>query len=866
MAASNTPKPPKRADQFLRWFCKSEWVEPILGDLHEQFPEEFSQRGKQKAHLWYWYQVFHFLRPFALKSVYPTLSSMILFKHYVKFAWRNLGKHWQEHAMNLLSLSVGLACFIFIFLFLKEETSYDQHLPDYEQLHRIAIDFVDEKGSRIPDATTPPALTTALLAEVSEIESATRLFPSWGRRFLLGPDAEHKFYEKEVLRVDSSFLDVFGFELLAGDPETALDAPTNMIITESKAQKYFGTMDVIGKTVTFFDGEGKDFTISAVAKDVPANTHFTFDFLVPLTFSNLNTHWGWYNFYTYVKLHKGSNISTVEPQLAPLFRKHDPENLNIIYSQPVKDIHLHSKLKWELAVNGNIQTVYIFAALALFVLLISFINFINLTIAHSTKRTREVGLRKVFGAYRKSLISQFLIESSIILAISLVIGCFLAELLFQQMGGLLGRDISIRDPQNLPYLLGLIGLLLLPALLAVLYPATNFSKLNIAGMMKGVVNKSGVTVKGARRVLLVIQYAVSVCMIIGSIVVYQQLSHIQQTDIGFNKDQVMIIPNTTDVRNVQSLQQEILQIAEVEDIALSSGVLGGINWTTGVGVPESIVMNFISVSLGYLEMMDIELIEGRSFSADFPADSTSFHMVVNEQAMRELGMDYDMVGKEFPAYRDGDSTRMGKIVGIVEDFHFTSFREEIKPFAFFNTNDRLPYLSIQLKQADAQEAIQKIQAVWERNTLGIPFEYYFLDTALAEQYEQEKRLSKVLLALTFLALFIAFMGMFAMANLNIKDRLKEIAIRKVLGASVPDITWLISWRFILMVIIANLIAGPLAYLGVQNWLNEFAYRIDIEIWMFLLAAGLTLLLAWAVVGLQSIQAASRNPVDKLSYE
>jgi len=414
--------PPKSADHFLGWFCRDEMLEEIKGDLHEFYRIDRGAKSPWKANLSYWYHVLHFLRPFALKEKRHHSNNIIMYRSYIKFAWRNVLKHKASTFMNVLSLGVGIACFIFIFIYLKGELSYDKFHQDANRIYRVAIDFVDSNGRRLPDATTPPALGPAMKRDFPEVESSVRVFPNWGNKFLLGVSEDKKFYEEDLIRTDSTFFDVFSFPMLYGDPQSALENPDQMVITRSAAKKYFGRENVLGETMTLFGTENTIFRISGILEDVPINSHFKFDFLTRITFENIEQNWGWYNYYTYIKLIPKADIATLEPKLQPFFESYlgEREYYNIIYSQPLTDIHLKSNLKWELEANGDIYNVYIFSALAIFVLVISCINYLNLTLAESLKRFKEVGVRKVFGAQKRSLIGQFTVETFLIILISTI--------------------------------------------------------------------------------------------------------------------------------------------------------------------------------------------------------------------------------------------------------------------------------------------------------------------------------------------------------------------------------------------------------------------------------------------------------------
>ena len=538
--ATKTHSTPRLVNRFLLWFCKDELVESIEGDLFEQYQFDRSSKSKIQADLAYFIHVLNFIRPFALKTT-KTSSRNIMTRHYFSFAFRNILKHKPHSAMNILSLAIGIACFIFIFTYVKDEMSYDKFHTDYQRIYRIPIDFINDNGERLPDATTPPALAPALKNEFAEIEEVVRIFPMWGGSYMMGPNPDNLFHEEEILRVDPSFLKLFDFTLLKGIPDSALNQPTNIILTERMAKKYFGDTPAMGKSVIVNSGTEREFTVTGIVNDVPYNSHFTFDFLMPITFSNIDENWGWYNYYTYVKLQKNATIEQLEPKLQPMFESHieidEGELPNIIYSQALEDIHLYSQLKWELGQNGDINNIYFFSALGIFVLIVSLINYLNLSIAMAFNRSKEVGVRKVFGAYKSFIGKQLLVESFLLLFTSLVLGILFSEVLLTAFEPLMGKKLSVFQPENMQFLALMSIVTVSIGLLAGLYPAfhmSSFSTSRIVKVMLGTAGSSG-SVEGIRKGLLVFQFSISVIMIVGTITVYQQLEFFRKYDLGFNK-------------------------------------------------------------------------------------------------------------------------------------------------------------------------------------------------------------------------------------------------------------------------------------------------------------------------------------------
>ena len=862
-------RPPRLAQRILHWLCKDELLEEIEGDLEEYYLKERETTPAWRANLSYWFHALHFLRPFALKRKRQNSNILIMYNSYFKFAWRNILKHKGSTGLNVLSLSVGIACFIFVFIYIKGELSYDKFHKDYQDIYRVAIDLVDSNGNRLPDATTPPALAPVLKEAFPEVAQSVRLFPSWGTKFLIGTDESNRFYEEGVLRTDSTFFDVFTFKPLFGNLESALNAKDNIVVTESMAKKYFGRTDVLGETLTLYSGINAKFKVAAVIEDVPKNSHFKFDFLSRISFSNIDNNWGWFNYYTYIRLRPGAQVASLEPKLQPFYESSidEEEYYNIIYTQPLTDIHLKSDLKWELEANGNIDNIYIFAALGFFILVISCLNYLNLTVSGTLKRFKEVGVRKVFGAHKTSLVSQFIIETVLVVFLSIVLGSFLAELLFRNLQDIIGTEVSLFQPENILILLAITGIVMVFGILAGLYPALHLSSFKVANAVRGVFNKSGKSILGLRKVLLVIQFSISVFMIFGTLGVYKQLKYVQSVDKGLSPEQVIVIENASSVANQELLKTELEKIPNVQSAAISSGVIGKLNWTTSVGYPDEFLLNFINMEPDYVETMGLEIIAGRNFEKDRPTDSEGNTIIMNETGFKELGLSFEDIGKSVPLEVVNDTTIVrGEIIGVVKDFNFAGYKSSVKPFAFFYRKGSMNYLNVKIGTTNVSETLRSIEDTWSEVGNGSSLEYFFLEQTYADLYAQETRLSTLMKYLTGLAVFIAVIGMFAITNMNLRDRRKEIAIRKVLGGSVTKVSGLIISKFLILVLIANAIAIPMAYYFVQGWLNDFAYRTSLGLLVFIVAFGATMLIAWVTVGVQSWVAASSNPVNNLRSE
>ncbi len=858
------PKPPVLATWILQRFCKDDLVEEIVGDLEEYFLQYSKKYPMWRARLYYWFHVVSFLRPYSLKKSQKPNNWIMLISN-LKFSVRYLSKHRTNTLLNITSLSVGIGCFIFISIYLKEEISFDTFHKDHERIHRVVIDFVND-GVRIPDATSPPALSVALKEKLPEVEFSTRLFPTWGSKYLVWTDPNSRFYEEEVLRVDPDFLHVFDFKIIDGNKDELLNDPSKVVLSERMVSKYFGDVNPIGKEIVFNRGQDQTYIVSGILENIPSNSHFSFDFLMPLhiTSFNIDESWGWYNFYTYIKLKENTDQEVFEGKLQPLYDEYNVEEdeSNIIYSQQLADIHLKSALKWELGSNNNMSNIRIFSAIGIFIVLISFINFLNLTIGNLIRRTKEVGVRISFGAKRGNLMSQFVIEILIVSMISVFIGILLAEVFLRSQADLFGREVELFTIENLTVITLLVGSIVLLSLCISILPALQFASLKkVNDLFRGKSSRLDI-----KKILLIAQFMISSIMLVGTVTVYQQLNFFRNTDKGFSMDQVLVVENASAIQNQGVLLNKLNEIPGVEEAGLSDGVIGKINWTFTVGYPNPFLMNYTVVTPSYFETMEIEFVEGRNFNEEIETDGQGLTMIINETALKAFGVEKEKIGESIVMDSENDSLVYGKILGVVRDFHFADFKSEIKPYAFFYREESKQNLTLRLNPVGLGNTIDQVEGIWNEMVMGVPFESYFLDQSFARLHASEERLSKVMLYLTILSIFISVIGMLSIVNIVIKNRLKEVAVRKVLGASVNNVVQLLTNNFLMLVILANLIGLPIAYFMIKEWLTGFAYRIELGPGLFIFSIGLTLVLVMITVGFRSFQAATTKLTDRLRDE
>ena len=789
---------------------------------------------------------------------------------YLKLAWRTLVKNKIFSLIIISGLTLGYAACIMIYLHVRNELSYDTHNNDYDRVYRVVKDFVNEDNNFLPDATTPSALAWAIKQEIPEIEEATKFMPNWGAKFLVRY-GDNVFYEEGRYRADSSILKVFTYKFLEGNSASALSKPQSVVISRSMEKKYFGDEQALGKTIEIGEGDNKGFAVTGVIEDIPEQAHFHFDFIISLgsNSAQLNSNWGNYFWYTYIKLKPGTSIEQVEPKIIELYKKHDPNGKNRYYTQALSDIHLQSKLKWELEANSDITFVRIFVMVGIFILFIAAINYINLSISLSFNRSKEVGIRKVSGAHGGKLVYQFLTESILTSGFSVLISLALVEALLPILNEEFGTNLRSFTQQPLELTGLIIGTALVIGLLSGLYPALYLSAFKPVQVLKGVFQPGNQNL-WLRKGLVVLQFTISIALIAGTILVIRQVNFIQNKDLGFEKERVLIIDNLENLtdNNLQNLREELAQIPQVENVGGSNGIFGGQNGASGAvvkGSTDGALLNFSVVDHDYLAVMNLQFKHGRNFSREFPSDTLD-RVILNEAAVRDLGIQGDPIGVLITDDPGADTVRYFTIIGVVKDFHFANLRNEIKPFMFLLDAKGVDNFAVRISSSDFPGTINALKKAWSSIEPNRPFQYFFLDETFDKLFKADENFKVVFSALTMGAIYIACSGLFAIAAFFIKRRTKEIGIRKVMGASVAQITWLVSSEFLFIILLANLIAWPLAWYGMDSWLNGFAYRIPIGAGSFLIAGALAVLMATMTISFQSIKSAFANPVDSLRNE
>ena len=808
-----------------------------------------------------------------------------MFSNYLKIAWRNLVKNKTFSVINIAGLAIGLGCFILIALYILDEISYDRFHEKSDRIYRVDSD-IRFGGTDLKLAVCSDPMGPTLKKDYPQVEEYVRIYASSGSKLL--KKGTEFIVEENVAHADSTIFRVFTLPAIQGNTATALNEPNTVVITESAAKKYFGTNNALGRTIETDNGEL--YKVTAVIKDMPHNSHFNLDFIFSM--DNVDYGFGTYlshNFQTYILLREGTDYKAFEKNFDQVIEKYvlpqakqfmqinsmddfkkAGNNLQY-YLMPLTKIHLYSDRFPELGINGSIQYVYIFGAVAIFILLIACINFMNLSTARSANRAKEVGIRKVLGTEKQSLIRQFLTESTMMALISLVIAIVIAWTVLPFFNNISNKSLTIQSLLSGRVLPMLILLPLIVGLLAGSYPAFFLSSFQPIQVLKGRIN-AGFRKSNLRSSLVVVQFFVSIFLIIGTIIVYRQLDYIQTKKLGFNKDQVLIINGTGALtNNAEAFRNEVLNMKGVV-----SGTLSGFlpvssssrndNTFSTEAVMDSkngFTMQNWSVDHNYIPTLGMEIIRGRNFSPSFGTDSSA--AIVNESAAQVMGH-ADPIGKKiYEATGPGQPPTVYTVIGIVKNFHFESLRQNISPLSL--RLRRNPFAaSFKVNTQDIKDLVNQVESKWKSMAPGMPFSYRFLDEAFDNMYRTEQRVGRVALAFSILTILIACLGLFGLATYMAEQRTKEIGVRKVLGASVSNIVQMLSVDFLKLVLISALFAIPIGWWVMNTWLQDFAYRINVGWWVFIVAIAVAAIIALATVSYQAIKAAVSNPVKSLRTE
>lgn len=783
-----------------------------------------------------------------------------MLKNYVLIAFRNFFRKRVFSLINILGLAIGISCSILIFLWVTHELSYDRFFDNYDNLYMVVEEQHYEGGEVFPVTATPGPLAPALTEKVPEVKAAVR-FQNVYQKVMFRND--NVFFNEDKLAVaDSNFFQLFSYKFVEGSPETALKKSHSMVLTQELARRYFGDKPALSKTLTL--DNLTEYEITGVI-EIPNNTNLDFQALIP--YPRLKdfwdgvdlTSWGNNSLRTFVLLKPGTQLEALNQKIKSFIKDHHEGSVTDIYLWHWSNIHLYSIR----GSGGNIVYVRIFILIALFVLLIACINFMNLSTARSANRAREVGIRKVVGAQRRQLIVQFFAESLLLTLIAFFIAFVVVEILLPVFNNLSGKELSM-DYTNPYFWLGLLAIALFTGLLSGSYPALYLSRFRPVRVLKSG-GKSGKDGALFRKILVIVQFSLAIILISGTIIIFKQLNFIQNRNLGFNKENLLMvqIPREFDKR-YNTLRSQLQNQSDVLGISAAStypSSIGNSTWSVGwPGKDEEtkILFHNLYVDFGFAQTMGLKIVEGRAFDPSFSTDSAA--VLINQEAKRRIGVE-DIVGQNID-YHGYDL----KVIGIVENFNFKHFSHSIEPLIMVPRKDFCQIMLIRLAGKNTKATIDKIEQAWLKISPKFPFEYQFFDQQFDQLYRSEMRMGKLFNYFTWLAIFISALGLFGLASFMTEQRRKEIAIRKVLGATVSSVWYMLVKEFVKWVALSFVIAVPLAYWGMNSWLADFAYRTQISWWAFAVAGILAMLIAVLTVSYQSLKAAHTNPSNALKYE
>src|SRR5690554_3256105 len=811
-----------------------------------------------------------------------------MWKYYFTIAIRNLLRSKTFSAINILGLAIGIATCVVILLFVKSELGFDGFHEKADRIVRVVFRG-SVQGEEMNEAHVMPPVAKALLADYPEVEEATRI------RLMGYPKITHgdkSFRNNSAAFVDASFFRVFTFPLIEGNSATVLNEPNTVVLSASTAIKFFGEEDPIGRELLMYDGNTA-LKVTGIMADMPVNSHFRFDVLVAMaTFPEaINPSWMVSEFYTYLLLQPAYDYTRLQEKLPEVTEKYMGPQLQEamgitfdqfrqagnsigLFLQPLKSIHLHSNMRGELGSGGDIRYVYIFAAVAFFILLIAAINFMNLSTAGASKRAKEVGVRKVMGSAQGQLVGQFLIESILLSLIALIIALVLVKATLPAFNEFSGKNIEIAYFSNLWTLPSMLLLGIVVGIMAGIYPAFFLSSYKAISVLKGSLlttsgreGNSGISLRSA---LVVFQFSVSVILIVGTMVVYSQLEYIQNKNLGYEKDQVLILPETWQLGdNAEVFKQQLLQDSRIKQVSTSGYLPSGPSYNNNFFVfPDDDVSSQIKtlryeVDDQYIPTLGLELLMGRNFSEEYGMDDES--IILNETAVKALGWENDILGKTLARANNEGERITYRVIGVVRDFHFRPLHEQISPLVMTKGNSTGAIIA-KVQTEDISGLLDRIKSQWTVLAGDEPFEYSFLDDRFYQTYNTKRKMGYIFSFFALLTIFVACMGLFGLATFTTKQRKKEIGIRKVLGAEVATIIGLLSKDFLKLVALSSAIAFPLAWWIMEKWLEGFAYRIDLSVGIYVGAGVIVAIVAFLTVGYEAAKAAWMNPIDSLRNE
>jgi putative ABC transport system permease protein len=864
-------KPPFIPRNLLELFLKGEDLREFSGDLGEIYRYKIECGPKWRAKAWYWLRVMESIPGIIRDSLYWRI---VMIKNYLKIALRNFQRHKGYSLINIAGFSAGMAVCLLILTYVRHELSYDRYHSDADRVYRVAQDIRTPTSNRV-FAPISPMVAPTLMSDFPQVEKAGRAFTFVQTRLLRRGDTF--FYEDRFMYADPELFEVLTIPFLQGNPQTALTRPRTLVISERMALKYFGHGNPVGQTIEVND---ETYEITGMVADCPENTHLKYDLIASMeTFSDWEEMSNWYStmFYTYIKLEPNVNGEEFSRQISSLADRYVGEKLKEwgdsyhYFLQPVSRIHLHSHIRYETEPSGNPQYVTIFSFVGLFILVIACLNFMNLSTARSVNRAKEVGMRKVVGAKRFQLIGQFLGESLLVTLVSLGLALVIARFAIPLINDVTGIALDFGQLSDPVIVFGLIAGSMVVGLAAGVYPALVLSAFRPISTIKGR-QKTGTSSFAMRNGLVVVQFAISILLIIGTLIMSKQFQFMKNQHLGFEKDQKLVLPIRGGIsiqENYESVKNQFTELPFVRSAAASSSVPGrGVSNFAISLVGEDDTKNQSMFHLyfdhDFIPLYGIEMAAGRAFQKKMSTDIAGAFLI-NEAAVAAFGWNSpeEALGKRL---QTGFGGRVNPIIGVAKNFHYRGLQTRVEPLVMEYNPQPFRFLTLDFDISDLKNAMATVESRWKSLYPDHPFESFFLDTDFDRQYRSDEQVGKIFGIFTVLGLFIACLGLLGLASFTTESRTKEIGIRKVVGASVPGIVIMLSKQFTQWVLLANIIAWPLAYYLMSRWLKNFAYRTDINILIFFASAVLVLVVALLTVSFQSIRAATANPADSIRYE
>jgi predicted permease len=839
---------PRAAAWLFRNIADADDAVPLIGDVEEDYKDILSERGNFRAKCWIWYQVLISLPSFFKSYIY---WSSAMFKNYLKIAFRTIKKHKGYSFINITGLAVGIACCTLILLWVQDELSFDKFHKNHKQIYRTAINIKGQWSS-----TTPWALAPIFKQEYSEVQRATR----YRTNNLLFTAVDKSFYERTAF-VDPDFFEIFTFPWVSGNQDTPFPALASIVITERTAAKYFGSEDPIGKTLTV--NNRTKLSVTGVIENIPANSSLEFDVLASVRLFGEETLSSWaLESSSFLLLQENVSPDAFQEKIEGITMKYDTRTEEIVttHIQPFSHIHLYL-----LGGGGSIIYIYIFSTIAIFILLIACINFMNLSTARGSTRAKEVGIRKVVGARRSHIIYQFYGESFLLTFISLIGAVTLVYVFLPAFNHIAQKSMKFGLGSNLPIFLGFLGITLFTGIVSGSYPALFLAKFRPANVIKGArFSRSSKSL--LRKVLVITQFTIAIVLIIGTIVSARQINYIRNKELGFNRQHVISLPvNSALWESYDSFKNEALNNPSITHVTSATSrptQVGNINpvYWEGRGPEKYETIRFIACDYDYIKTFEMELAQGRDFSRDFPSDVQNY--IVNEEVVKLMGFE-DPIGKLFSIWENE-----GQIIGVVKNFHFRPLHNAIEPLVLTlaQQNWGPNYVFLRIRPENISQTLNTVESIWKKFAPNYPFDFSFLDEDFEQLYRSDQRTGTLYTWFAIIAIFISCLGIFGLAAFSAEQRTKEIGIRKVLGSKVSGIVMLVSREFVVLLTLANVIAWPIAFFLTRRMLNNYAYRINITVWIFLIAGVMAYGIALLTVSYQALKAARTDPLRALRYE